>query len=119
MEFVESIQAEGVVLERKPMGEGTAANAPIVVEVDNDNKQKDLDKLDKERQELNAKARDLDKKRSEFITKKQAEDEKRRPADAFDTQVLQLLQRQAQRVQIDYALPPKKEKSFWLPTVLQ
>ncbi len=46
MEFVESIQAEGVVLERKPMGEGTGAKAPLVVEVDNDNKQKDLDKLD-------------------------------------------------------------------------
>ena len=28
MEFVESIQAEGVVLERKPMGEGTGAEDP-------------------------------------------------------------------------------------------
>ena len=46
MEFVESIQAEGVVLERKAMGEGTAAKAPLVVEVDNENKQKDLDELD-------------------------------------------------------------------------
>jgi type III restriction enzyme len=46
MDFVESIKAEGVVLERKAMGEGTGAKAPLVVEVDNENKQKDLDKLD-------------------------------------------------------------------------
>ncbi|MDH5543772.1 MAG: DEAD/DEAH box helicase family protein [Nitrospinota bacterium] len=46
MEFVESIQAEGVVLERKPMGEGTQANAPIVVEVDKENVKKDIEKLD-------------------------------------------------------------------------
>src|SRR5439155_1221307 len=46
MDFVESIKAEGVVLERKAMGEGTDAKAPLVVEVDNENKQKDLDKLD-------------------------------------------------------------------------
>ena len=46
MEFVESIQAEGVVLERKPMGPGTQPNTPLVVEVDNDNTGKDLDALD-------------------------------------------------------------------------
>ena len=46
MEFVESIQAEGVVLERKAMGEGTDAKTPLVVEVDRDNEQKDLDELD-------------------------------------------------------------------------
>jgi type III restriction enzyme len=46
MEFVESIQAEGVVLERKPMGEGTQPKTPIVVEVDNANDKKDLDALD-------------------------------------------------------------------------
>ena len=46
MEFVESIQAEGVVLERKPMGEGTGAKTPLVVEVDEENPQKDLDALD-------------------------------------------------------------------------
>jgi hypothetical protein len=37
MDFVESIQAEGVVLERKPMGEGTQPKTPLVVEVDNEN----------------------------------------------------------------------------------
>ncbi len=46
MDFVESIQAEGVVLERKAMGEGTAPKTPLVVEVDNENEKKDLDLLD-------------------------------------------------------------------------
>lgn len=46
MEFVESIQQEGVVLERKPMGEGTKPKAPIVVEVDKENVSKDIDALD-------------------------------------------------------------------------
>ena len=46
MEFVESIQAEGVQLERKPMGEGTQPKAPLVVEVDKDNPHKDLAVLD-------------------------------------------------------------------------
>lgn len=46
MEFVESIQREGVELERKAMGEGTKPKAPLVVEVDNENEKKDIDKLD-------------------------------------------------------------------------
>ena len=46
MEFVESIQAEGVELERKAMGEGTKPKTPMVVEVDNENTQKDIDSLD-------------------------------------------------------------------------
>ena len=46
MEFVESIQAEGVQLERKAMGQGTAAKTPIVIEVDRENDKKDLDALD-------------------------------------------------------------------------
>jgi type III restriction enzyme len=46
MEFVESIQAEGVVLERKPMGEGTQPKTPLVVEVDNENEKKDIEALD-------------------------------------------------------------------------
>lgn len=46
MDFVESIQAEGVELERKSMGEGTKPKAPLVVEVDNENVKKDLDALD-------------------------------------------------------------------------
>ena len=46
MEFVESIQAEGVVLERSPMGEGTGPKTPLVVEVDRENAKKDIDALD-------------------------------------------------------------------------
>ncbi len=46
MDFVESIQAEGVVLERKPMGEGTQPKTPLVVEIDQDNVKKDIDTLD-------------------------------------------------------------------------
>ena len=46
MDFVESIKSEGVELERKPMGAGTAAHAPIIIEVDNENVKKDVDALD-------------------------------------------------------------------------
>ncbi|QYY58433.1 DEAD/DEAH box helicase family protein [Dehalococcoides mccartyi] len=46
MDFVESIQAEGVVLERKPMGEGTGPKTPLVVEIDNENVKKDIEELD-------------------------------------------------------------------------
>lgn len=46
MDFVESIKSEGVELERKPMGPGTAAHAPIIIEVDNENVKKDVDALD-------------------------------------------------------------------------
>ncbi|MCD6359097.1 MAG: DEAD/DEAH box helicase family protein, partial [Dehalococcoidia bacterium] len=46
MDFVESIQAEGVVLERKPMGEGTVPKTPLVVEIDNENTKKDIEALD-------------------------------------------------------------------------
>jgi type III restriction enzyme len=46
MEFVESIQAEGVVLERKAMGEGTAPKTPLVVEIDRENEKKNIDALD-------------------------------------------------------------------------
>jgi type III restriction enzyme len=46
MDFVESIQSEGVVLERKAMGAGTAPKTPLVVEVDNENTSKDMDRLD-------------------------------------------------------------------------
>lgn len=46
MDFVESIKNEGVELEKKQMGEGTAPKAPIVVEVDNENTKKDIEALD-------------------------------------------------------------------------
>lgn len=46
MDFVESIQAEGVVLERRPMGEGSEAKTPLVVQIDQDNVKKDIEALD-------------------------------------------------------------------------
>jgi type III restriction enzyme len=46
MEFVESIQAEGVELERKAMGQGTKAKTPLVIEVDSKNEKKDIEALD-------------------------------------------------------------------------
>lgn len=46
MEFVESIQADGVELERKAMGEGTKPKTPLVVEVDRENTKKNIDTLD-------------------------------------------------------------------------
>lgn len=46
MEFVESIQAEGVILDMRPMGQGTPPQAPLVIEVDKDNLNKNIDSLD-------------------------------------------------------------------------
>ena len=46
MEFVETIQAEGVILEHKPMGQGTQAKTPLVIEVDKANVTKDIAALD-------------------------------------------------------------------------
>lgn len=46
MDFVESIQSEGVELERRPMGIGAQRADSLVVEVDAANPHKDLDALD-------------------------------------------------------------------------
>ena len=46
MEFVESIQDEGVELERRPMGEGANPKTPLVIEVDKENRSTDIDTLD-------------------------------------------------------------------------
>ncbi|MBI4369248.1 MAG: type III restriction endonuclease subunit R, partial [Elusimicrobia bacterium] len=46
MDFVESIQSEGVVLERRAMGAGAKPATPLVIEVDQENLKKDLDALD-------------------------------------------------------------------------
>ena len=46
LDFVESIKSEGVELEHKEMGEGTAPKAPIVIEIDADNVKKDIERLD-------------------------------------------------------------------------
>ncbi len=46
MEFVESIQSEGVTFDRVPMGAGAGGRESIVIEVDTQNKEKDLKALD-------------------------------------------------------------------------
>ena len=46
MDFVESIKSEGVEFEQRKMGEGTGPKSPLIVEVDNENKQKDIQWLD-------------------------------------------------------------------------
>lgn len=46
MEFVESIQAEGVELERKPMSNDSIPLTPLIVEVDTENLGKNVDNLD-------------------------------------------------------------------------
>jgi type III restriction enzyme len=46
MDFVESIQSEGVELEHAAMGTGTKPKTPIIVEIDNEDTSKNLDKLD-------------------------------------------------------------------------
>ena len=46
MEFVESIQSEGVTFEHVPMGGGSKRQESLIVEVDTDNEDKDLDELD-------------------------------------------------------------------------
>lgn len=46
MAFVESIKTEGVEFERVPMGKGAQRKDSLVVEVDNENSEKDLDALD-------------------------------------------------------------------------
>ena len=46
MDFVESVKSEGVELEKIPMDERTPPTAPLVIEVDHENVEKDIDKLD-------------------------------------------------------------------------
>ena len=46
MEFVESIQSEGVTFEHVPMGAGTARQESLIVEVDTQDDTKDIDALD-------------------------------------------------------------------------
>jgi len=46
MEFVESIQSEGVTFEQVPMGDGTERKDSLIVEVETDNPDKNPDSLD-------------------------------------------------------------------------
>ncbi|MBY0525512.1 MAG: VWA domain-containing protein [Gemmataceae bacterium] len=58
-----------------------------------------LEKLEKKRADLQKEALDLDKKRSEFIAKKTAENKTK---SEFDTQVLEMLRKQAKKIKVDY-----------------
>lgn len=46
MDFVETIKAEGVELETKPMGRDSAPIAPVIIEIDRRNVKKDIENLD-------------------------------------------------------------------------
>ncbi len=46
MNFVESINSEGVTLEKRAMGEGAKRKEPFVIEVENENKKKNLEELE-------------------------------------------------------------------------
>ena len=46
LEIVEKLQTEGVEFQYSPMGKGTKGKSPVIVEVDKDNKNKDLQALD-------------------------------------------------------------------------
>ena len=65
-------------------------------------------KIEEKRKDLSKQAIELDKKRGEYINKKLAEDQKNRARDSFDNQVLQILQRQAGRSNIQYGVEEKK-----------
>ncbi len=54
MEFVESINGEGVLLEKRMMGTGAKPITPMVVEVDKGNPKKDIEKLDIEIPQMTA-----------------------------------------------------------------
>jgi type III restriction enzyme len=54
IDFVESIKSEGVDLEYRPMGERTPGAGPMVIEVDRENKSKDLAEVDIELPRLTA-----------------------------------------------------------------
>ena len=46
MNFVESINSEGVTLEKRPMGEGVKRKEPFVIEIEKENKKKNLEELE-------------------------------------------------------------------------
>ncbi|MCI0458033.1 MAG: VWA domain-containing protein [Gemmataceae bacterium] len=68
-----------------------------------------LEKLDKDRAALNNRALELNKQRNAYIAQKQAEAAKGRDRDSFDNQVLRVLQTQARRVNVEYAVPGEKK----------
>lgn len=87
MDFVESIQSEGVELEHRKMGEGSEPKTPLVIEIDNENVKKDIENLDIEipiltpriyREYKNISAINLDKFKHQKVELKQFSDEEKR-----------------------------------------
>ncbi len=68
-----------------------------------------LAKAEKTRADLLTRAADLDRKRGKFIADKMAADKTNKGRDSFDSQVLQILARQATRANIQYAIEAKKK----------
>ncbi len=86
MDFVESIQSEGVELEKRPMGKGTGPVSPLVIEVDTSG-EKDVEKLDIEipvltprvvREYKNLDEINIDNMKFETVTYKNYSDEEKR-----------------------------------------
>ena len=46
LEFVEGLKTEGVEFQYSPMGKGTRGKSPIIIEIDKENKNKNLENLD-------------------------------------------------------------------------
>lgn len=69
-----------------------------------------LAQIEQKRTELSKQAIELDKRRNAFIATKQKEDLTQRARDSFDNQVLRILQRQAVRNNIEYAVEDEKKK---------
>jgi type III restriction enzyme len=46
LDFVEKLKLEGVCFDYEPMGKGSTAKSPIIIEIDRENTKKDLDALD-------------------------------------------------------------------------
>jgi Mg-chelatase subunit ChlD len=60
-----------------------------------------LEKLDRKRAELNKKVLDLDRKRGEYV-RKEMEKKGKSAKDSFDEQVLDMLRKQARRIDVTY-----------------
>ena len=60
-----------------------------------------LEAKSKERDDLNKEALELDKKRSEYIKQEMAK-KKDKGRDSFDSQVLEVLRKQAKKFDVDY-----------------
>ena len=75
---------------------------PELQKMKNEEREVFVKKLQAERDDLKKQVLDLDKKRMAFIAKKQAEDKAKGDKDGFDDQVLDMLRKQAEKVNIKY-----------------